>query len=121
MAVTGARFRRSSDPARLAAAVARATRRADPVDSVVVSGPAQAQARVVQALQGGDVDLPVFLGGDALSPMFGETLVGEGGSTNAALTSAGLDNSDVVALDPGDEGAAMSAFLAGVRAHRGGR
>lgn len=109
-------FGPGGDPARLARRVDRERRGAAGVDSVVVSGPVELQARVVTALQARDVDLPVFLTGDALSPAFGPALAEAGGSLAAPLTSAGVVTDDVVALEQGERGSAVSAYLAGVRA-----
>jgi ABC-type branched-subunit amino acid transport system substrate-binding protein len=109
-------FRPGDDAARLAATLARRAQGPQPIDSVVVSGPAESQALVVGALQEKNLDVPVFLSGDALSPAFPAALAEAGGSLSGQITSVGIDNSDVVALDPGQPGAAVSAFLAGVRA-----
>ncbi len=103
------------DTAGLAARVSRATR-TDGADSVVVSGPAELQAQVVQALQAANVTVPVLLSDDAVSPVFADTLAESGGSLTSPLTTAGLDVDDVAALDPGTHGAAVSAYLAALRA-----
>ena len=99
----------------VATRVARLSRSAARADSVVVSGPAEVQAQVVQALQERDVPLPVFLTGDAVSPAFASALAESGGSLSAPLTTVGLDTDDVAALAPGTEGAAVSAYLAALR------
>jgi len=105
-----------SNAGRIGVRLARRLDRGEGPDSVVVSGPAQLQGQVVQSLQASNVDLPVFLTADALSPVFAATLSGVGGSLSAPVTTGGVDNGDVVALDPGDDGAAASAWLASVRA-----
>jgi hypothetical protein len=116
LAVTGERIRPGADADRVARALARRAKAKQAPDAVVVSGPAEQQARVVRSLQGSDLQLPVYLTPDALSPAFGRELAAEGGSLQAPLTTAGLGNDDVAALESGEAGAAMSAFLAGVRA-----
>jgi len=108
-------LRAGGNTAAVASRVARLSRSAARADSVVVSGPAELQAQMVQALQERDVPLPVFLTGDAVSPAFSAALEESGGSLSAQLTTAGLDTDDVAALAPGDEGAAVSAYLAALR------
>lgn len=99
----------------LAGRIARRSRGAEGADAVVVSGPAPLQAQVVQALQARDSALPVFLTGDALSPAFPVALSDAGGSLTTPLTTAGLDTDDVAALEPGNQGAAVSAYLSALR------
>ena len=84
-------------------------------DCVIVSGPAAVQATVVQALQGGDISLPVYLTPDATSPAFGSALVADGGTLSATLNSVGPDWDDPAALRSDDSGRAMASFLAGLR------
>jgi hypothetical protein len=84
-------------------------------DSVVVSGPASLQATVVQALQGGNVPLPVFLTPEATSPAFTAALVSAGGSLSTSLNSVGPDWDDAAALRSDNAGRAMSSFLTAVR------
>lgn len=108
-------LRPGGSAAAVAERVARLARSAARADAVVVSGPAALQAPVVQALQERDVDLPVFLSGDAMSPAFARALDEAGASLAAPLTTAGLDTDDVAALAPGSEGAAVSAYLAALR------
>ena len=62
------------------------------------------------------VALPAFLTSDAVSPAFAAALDESGASLASPLTTAGLDTDDVAALAPGSEGAAVSAYLAGLRA-----
>lgn len=109
------RLRPGDDALALARRVARISRSAADADSVVVTGPAAAQAQVVQGLQERNVTLPVFLGDDAVSPDFAQTLGRSGGSLAVPLTTAGLDTDDVAALAPDDGGAAVSAWLAALR------
>ena len=109
---TTLRVRPGGANADLARNAARAARGAD---AIVVSGPAELQAPLVQALQSRDVQLPVFLSDDAVSPAFADTLARSGASLSSPLTTAGLDTDDVAALDSGTSGAAVSAWLAAVR------
>ncbi|QBR92886.1 ABC transporter substrate-binding protein [Nocardioides euryhalodurans] len=109
---TTIRVRPGGANADLARNAARAARGAD---AIVVSGPAELQAPLVQALQSRDVQLPVFLSDDAVSPAFADTLARSGASLSSPLTTAGLDTDDVAALDSGTSGAAVSAYLAAVR------
>jgi hypothetical protein len=106
---------RSGNGAAVAARVVRLSRSAAGADSVVVTGPAELQARAVHALQERNVTLPVFLTDDAVSPAFSTALEEAGGSLSTPLTTAGLDTDDVAALAPGTEGAAVSAYLAALR------
>ena len=100
----------------VAAQVARQTRGQDSADSVLVSGPAPLQGQLVQALQARNVTVPLFLSDDAVSPAFADSLARAGGSLASPLTTAGLDTDDVAALDSGTSGAAVSAYLAALRA-----
>ena len=105
-----------ADAAALASAVARGQQRpADAIDSVVVSGPSELQATLVAALQGTDVDVPVLLTPQALSPAFPAALVEAGGSLSGELVSAGLPSGDAAALEPTDAGRALAAYFAGLR------
>ena len=104
------------DAAALAAGVARRQRQLDTaVDSVVVSGAPELQAAVVAALQGADVDVPVLLTPQALSPAFAGDLVEAGGSLSGRLTSVGLDDGDASALEATDAGRALAAYFAGLQ------
>ena len=114
------RLRAGGDADRLAATIARAGRSSRPgsapaPDSVLVSGPARLQATVVRALQGADVDLPVLLTPDALSPDFADTLAGLDGALAGRFTTVGTNAGDVAAMDPGDDGQALSAYFAALR------
>ena len=108
-------LRPGGDAAALATRIVRLSRSAARADSVVVSGPAEAQAQMIQALQERNVELPVFLTDDAVSPVFATALDESGASLSVPLTTAGLDTDDVAALAPGTEGAAVSAYLAALR------
>jgi len=110
------RLRTGGNPKAAVAKVARLSRSAARADSVVVTGPAELQAQVVLAMQERDLSLPAFLTSDAVSPAFGAALDESGASLASPLTTAGLDTDDVAALEPGSEGAALSAYLAGLRA-----
>jgi len=108
-------LRSGGDAAALARRIVRLNRSAAGADSVVVTGPAEVQAQMVQALQERNVELPVFLTDDAVSPAFAVALEESGASLSVPLTTAGLDTDDVAALAPGTEGAAVSAYLAALR------
>jgi hypothetical protein len=109
------KLRPGADLGEVVSRAARLARSAAGADSVVVSGPAELQAQVVTALQERDLALPVFLTGDAVSPVFSAALEESGGTLSMPLTTAGLDTDDVAALDPGSKGAAVSAYLAALR------
>ena len=102
-----------TDPADFSKALKkRATKK---VDSILVSGPAEVQALVVRAAQGMNIELPIVLTPDALSPDFPRALTKAGGSLTTPLSTVGLDTGDAVSLRSGPEGAAMSSFLGGLR------
>ncbi|GAB3787694.1 ABC transporter substrate-binding protein [Nocardioides ungokensis] len=113
------RFHAGDDPTKLADAIAKQAGAGKGPDSVLVSGPAQLQATVVQALQGANVTLPVFLTPDALSPAFATTLAGLDGTLSGSLTTVGPDAGDVAAMGSGDDGQALSAYFAALRATAG--
>lgn len=106
------------DPAELARRVVKVATSEQP-DSIVVAGPATAQASVVAALQGRDVDLPMFLTSEALSPRFATALTDAGGSLDLDATTVGTSGGDSTALEAGDAGAAASAFFAALRGAAG--
>jgi hypothetical protein len=112
-------FRAGGDASRIAGRIARQTRSGARVDSVVVTGPAAQQATVVRALQGENVQVPVLLTPDALSPVFATTLVALDGTLAGRLTTVGPDAADVAAMTPGAEGQALSAYFAALRATAG--
>ena len=85
------------------------------MDSIVVSGPPELQARVVAALQGSGVDVPVLLTGSALSPGFPDALAQAGGSLAGPLLSVGLDDGDVTALESNESGRALAAYFSGLQ------
>ncbi len=116
--VSGHRFRAGGDVARTAAAIAKQVR-SGTVDSVLVTGPAQLQATVVRGLQGANVQVPVLLTPDALSPTFPTTLADLDGTLSGSLTTAGPDAGDVAAMGSGEEGEALSAYFAALRATAG--
>lgn len=118
-AVASYRLPAGADASGLAAAIARRAASGRHVDSVVVSGPAAQQAAVVTALQGASGDLPVFLTPDALSPAFATALVGSDGVLAGSLTTVGPDAGDVAAMGSGEDGRALSAYFAGLRATAG--
>lgn len=107
-----------ADLNKLAAEVAQLAdpQRGEPVDAVLVTGPAHRQAAMVHALQQRNIDLPLVLGPAATSPGFEAALHEAGGSASSRLLSVGTGALDAAALRPGDEGRAMSGFLAAVRA-----
>ena len=113
------RFRPSGDAGRLARTIDAQSRSRARVDAVLVSGPAEQQAAVVQALQGEDVQLPVLLTPEALSPVFPTTLAKLDGTLTGDLTTVGPDAGDVAAMTPGDDGQALSAYFAALRSAAG--
>lgn len=113
------RFRSNGDAARLARVIARQASSRARIDAIVVSGPAARQASVVQGLQGESVQVPVLLTPEALSPVFPATLVELDGSLSGSLTTVGPDAGDVAAMTPGDDGQALSAYFAALRAAAG--
>jgi ABC-type branched-subunit amino acid transport system substrate-binding protein len=112
------RFRGGADVAPITDAIARRAR-SGRIDSVVVSGPAQLEATVVRGLQGANVDLPVFLTPEALSPAFASTLAGLDGTLSGGLATVGTDAGDVAAMGAGETGRALSAYFAALRATAG--
>lgn len=92
-----------------------APQRGEPVDAVLITGPATRQAAMVHALQQRNISLPLVLGPAATSPGFESALHEAGGSASSRLLSVGTGAVDAAALRPGDEGRAMSGFLAAVR------
>jgi ABC-type branched-subunit amino acid transport system substrate-binding protein len=84
-------------------------------DSVLITGPAGALARALTAVQGARLGLPVFLSSDATAPTFPDALAKAGGSRSGDLTTVGPDAGDDVAMRPGADGQAMTAFLAALR------
>lgn len=113
--VTTLRFG-GGDATSTGARVARQLGQDGAADSVVITGPAELQASVVQAVQARGADVPMFLSADATSPRFATALTEGDGSLTSSMTSGGLANGDPQALASGDDGAALSAYLAGVRA-----
>ncbi len=108
-------FDPGSDAVQLAKTIAKRVRKGAAVDSVVIAGPAEAQATVVSALQGRDAALPVVLTPQALSPQFAASLEEAGGSNEANLLTVGTSGGDASTLDPGGSGAASAAFYAALR------
>ena len=105
-----------ADAAALAAGIARRQRQLDTaVDSIVVSGAPELQATVVAALQGTNVDVPILLTAQALSPAFPAALATAGGSLNGQLFSVGLDDGDATALEPTEAGRALAAYFSGLQ------
>jgi hypothetical protein len=70
-------------------------------------------------VQGENVQVPVLLTPDALSPVFASTLVELDGTLAGGLTTVGPDSADVAAMAPGAEGQALSAYFAALRATAG--
>ncbi|HEY9293152.1 MAG TPA: ABC transporter substrate-binding protein [Microlunatus sp.] len=85
------------------------------IDTVLVSGPATAQATLVQALQGGNITVPLYLTPDATSPAFTSALVEAQGSLSTSFNSVGANFDDPAALQADAAGRAMSSFLSAVR------
>lgn len=92
---------------------------AESLDSVLVAGSAAEMAKVVRALQGGSVNLPIVVTAAATSPVFTAALADSSGSLAIELRSVGIDSGDLAALRSDDRGRARSAFLAAVRAAAG--
>jgi branched-chain amino acid transport system substrate-binding protein len=104
------------DAAALAQGIARRQRQLDTaVDCFVVSGPPELQAPVVAALQGADVQVPVLLTAQAVSPAFPTALTKAGGSLSGQLLSVGLDDGDANALEATDAGRALAAYFSGLQ------
>lgn len=104
------------DAAALAQGIARQQRQLDTaVDSIVVSGAPELQAPVVAALQGANVDVPILLTPQAVSPAFPAALATAGGSLSGQLLSVGLDDGDATALEATDAGRALAAYFSGLR------
>jgi branched-chain amino acid transport system substrate-binding protein len=82
-------------------------------DSVVVWGPAQAEADAVAALQQAGTTVPVLLGPSALSPVFAQTLTTLG-AQGAATTSGQYLTAGLAATD-NSTAASVSTFLQAVR------
>ncbi|GAA4114173.1 ABC transporter substrate-binding protein [Enteractinococcus coprophilus] len=91
----------------------------NPADAVVVSGSAAMQARVVFALQTGNVSVPILLTDHALSPRFEQTLLDLGGTVSSNLRTIGVPADDGVALGTSGQSRAMSAFLSANRQFAG--
>lgn len=109
-------FKAGGDQAALGKALAqRRRKKSTSFDAVVVSGPAELQAAVVQGLQGGGVDVPFFLTPEALSPAFPVALRKVDGSLSGQFVSAGLDDGDAAALKSSAAGRALAAYFSGVR------
>lgn len=110
-------FQPDDDPAALAKSLAarrhqHGSDRNEGFDAIVVSGPAEMQGRVVSALQGAPLGVPILLTDDALSPAFPTALVSAGGSLSGELLSAGLDHGDGRALEPTEAGRALAGYFA---------
>jgi len=109
-------FVAGGDAAVLAQGVARRQRQLDTaVDSIVVSGAPELQAIVVAALQGTNVDVPILLTPQAVSPAFPVALADDGGSLAGQLLSVGLDDGDAKALEATDSGRALAAYFSGLQ------
>ncbi|WP_344801585.1 type 1 periplasmic-binding domain-containing protein [Microlunatus ginsengisoli] len=105
-------FAAGDDPADVVARLA--VRQRDPgraADAVVISGPAELQGRLVAALQGASIDLPVLLTPDALSPGFPRAVADADGSLAGTYLSAGPDDGDARALEPTDAGRSLAAYF----------
>jgi len=85
-------------------------------DAAVIEASAQAQAAIVTHLQTelGDKQLPIILTPQALTPAFSDGL-GPVADLRSVMISVGQNTDDTVALQPGDKGDEMSAFLQAVR------
>jgi ABC-type branched-subunit amino acid transport system substrate-binding protein len=103
------------EPASVVRAVRRALERPVPVDVVVLDVPAQTQGRLVRALQGASLDVPLVLGREAVSPAFGDSLDEAGGSLAAQLTTVGVDAGDVSSMGAGAAADQAASFFSALR------
>lgn len=109
-------FAAGADAAALAREAAAVIASEQP-ETIVVSGPALAQAQAVQALQSIGAQQRILLTPQAQSPLFGAALDEAGGTLASSLSTVGpAHHGDAVALHADRHGRAMSSFLAGVRA-----
>ena len=83
--------------------------------NIFVSGSAIRQAKIVKELQYAGVTAQILLSPQAVSPIFARTLVAEGGTVSANLTTVGYNMSDSLALQSDDPGRGLAAFLEAVR------
>lgn len=113
--VSSMTFRPGDDGGPLARHVARVVHAAG-IDSVVVSGPAELQGRVLAALQEQHVGLPLLLTPEALSPKLATSLVAAGGTLSTQVRTVGVRGGDTTALQPGTEGRAAAAYYTAVKA-----
>ena len=108
-------FSAGGDPDALARRLAKAQRKGDvSFDAVVITGPAELQGRLVAAVQGAGIDVPIMLTADALSPVFPAAVVKAGGSLSGVFVTAGLDVGDAAALQSSGAGRAASAYYSAV-------
>lgn len=83
--------------------------------NIFVAGSAIRQAKIVKELQYAGVTTQILLSPQAVSPIFARTLVAEGGTVSANLTTVGYNMSDSLALQSDDPGRGLAAFLEAVR------
>ena len=85
-------------------------------DSAIIDAPPEQQAAVVVALQTalGDLQIPILLTPQALTPAFSQALI-RGGAANSHLISVGPDDDDPASLARGRQADAAAAYYAAVR------
>ncbi|MGC3955066.1 MAG: hypothetical protein QM804_12620 [Propionicimonas sp.] len=85
-------------------------------DSVVIAAEAATQAKLVKAIQAklGTRQAPILLTPQALTPVFAGS-VGDLGALAGSLVAVGPAGVDAAALQPGEPGAAASAFFTALR------
>lgn len=88
---------------------------ADAVDAVVLDAAPAEQAALVTAMQSLNVQVPLVLTPDAVSPAFATALAERGGTASGQLATVGGRWGDAIALQQDPPGRAMSAFLTALR------
>ncbi len=86
-----------------------------PADRILVTGSAEMQAAAVAALQAGSGTTPIVLTPEAQSPAFAPAVTAAKGTLSSQMSTVGVASGDASALENGENGRAMSAFLAGLR------
>jgi hypothetical protein len=104
------------DFAGLATRIAKA-KSAGTIDCVVVAASAATEANVVRAIQGSKAlqDIPVILTPEALSPVFGKTLVELGGTVSRSVLAVGPDAAELTAIGSSSAADRAAAFYAANR------
>ncbi|MGZ4721872.1 ABC transporter substrate-binding protein [Oryzihumus sp.] len=102
-------------PAAVVRAVKRATSGPARADVVLLDVPAQTQGRLVRALQGASLDVPLVLGREAVSPAFGDSLAEAGGSLAGQLTTVGVGAGDVSSMGADQAADHTASFFSALR------